>query len=102
MDGKWTKIVPPRYAESPSIEPTERSTLRVMMTMASPTAITTRIDGVISRSCQPSLLNRKSGFLIVLTTTTRAKASRMPISRERSTLSSRLAMEFMRPPQRRA
>ena len=42
----------------PRIEPTERSTLRVMITMASPIATTTRIDGVSSKSPKPIELNK--------------------------------------------
>ena len=53
------KSRPVRYAVRPSTEPTDRSTLRVMITTAWPTASSSRIDGVSSRSRQPSWLNRK-------------------------------------------
>ncbi len=38
MCGLWVNISPTVNAESPSVEPTDRSTLRVMITIASPTA----------------------------------------------------------------
>ena len=53
MPGWSTKSVPVRYAVRPSMEPTDRSTLRVMITTAWPTASSSRIEGVSSRSRQP-------------------------------------------------
>ena len=53
--------LPAKYADSPSTEPTDRSTLRVMMTTVWPTARTSSSDGVSSRSRQPVLLKRNGG-----------------------------------------
>ena len=52
-----------------------------MITIASPIATTTRIDGVSSKSRKPSELNKKAGFLIVVTAITSNRARRMPVSR---------------------
>ncbi len=65
----------------PTIEPTERSTLRVMMTTAWPTATSSSSDGVSSRSRNPSEENRKFGFATVAATITSSSAPRMPVSR---------------------
>ncbi len=83
IPGTSMKSRPVRKAVSPMTEPTERSTLRVMMTIAWPTATSTRIDGVSSRSRHPSALNRKFGFFTVAATTTRTRAAKMPSSRAR-------------------
>ena len=61
MPGWSTKSLPVKYAVSPRIEPTDRSTLRVMITTVWPTASSSSIDGVSSRSRQPLELKRKSG-----------------------------------------
>ena len=67
MPGWSTNRLPVRYAVRPSVEPTERSTLRVMITTVWPTASSSRIDGVSSRSRQLSPLNKNAWLLRVVT-----------------------------------
>ena len=86
MPGWSTKSRPVRYAVRASVDPTDRSTLRVMMTTASPTASRIRIAGVSSRSRQPVELNRKLGVFRVAARITSSSTSAMAISRERTTL----------------
>ena len=77
---------PVRYAVKARIELTDRSTLRVMMTTAWPTASSTRIDGSSRKLRQPSALNRKPVLLVVAATTTATSTSKIEISRDRTTV----------------
>ena len=77
---------PVRYAVKARIEPTDRSTLRVMITTAWPAASSSRIDGVSSRSRQELALKRKLGVLMVAAAMTISSTSRIDISRERTTV----------------
>src|SRR4051794_29016967 len=72
----------------PSTDPTERSTLRVMMTMVSPIASNAMIDAA-ERICWTFVALRKLGLSIVAATTTSASASRIPSSRKRNRSSAR-------------
>ena len=86
MPGRSMNSRPVRYAVRPSTEPTDRSTLRVMMTTAWPAANVSRIAGVSSRSRQELALNRKLGVLIVAAAITTSSTMRMDISRDRTTV----------------
>src|SRR5947208_11114946 len=72
----------------PSTDPTERSTLRVMMTIVSPIASNAMIDAA-ERICWTFVALRKLGLSIVAATTTSASASRIPSSRKRNRSSAR-------------
>src|SRR3954452_23792939 len=72
----------------PSTDPTERSRLRVMMTIVSPIASNAMIDAA-ERICWTFVALRKLGLSIVAATTTSASASRIPSSRKRNRSSAR-------------
>src|SRR5690625_2398696 len=74
---------PVMKAHNPRTDPTERSTLRVMMTTACPTANNMSKEGVNSRSRHPSPEVRKELFFTVAVMTTKARAMAMPNSRAR-------------------
>ena len=80
------KSRPVRYAVTPSMEPTDRSTLREMITTASPIARSSRIDGVSSRSRQPLPPNRNVWLERVAAATTNTSTSRIENSRDRTTV----------------
>src|SRR5665647_1945250 len=73
---------PVRYAVSPRTDPTDRSTLRVMITTASPTASSSKIEGVRSRSRQLFPLKKKLGVLTVAAAMTTTRTKRMDASRD--------------------
>src|SRR3954454_17797903 len=83
--GMWwyLKRSPTMYADSPRTEPTDRSTLRVMITSVSPTPSSANSDAPLS-ICWMLLLSTKCGFLTVVMTTTNAIRTRIPTSRARS------------------
>ncbi len=66
------------------IDPTDRSTLRVMMTTAWPTASSSSSEGLTRKLRQPSALKRKFSFFAVATTVTATSTMKMENSRERS------------------
>src|SRR3954469_3450877 len=83
--GMWWYLnrSPTMYADRPSTEPTDRSTLRVMITSVSPTPSSANREAPLS-ICWMLLLSTKCGFFAVVMMTTNAMRTRMPTSRARS------------------
>jgi hypothetical protein len=105
MPGWWLNRSPTVYAESPTIDPTDRSTLRVTMTSVSPTPSIAISEAPVS-SCWTLSLLAKLWLCKVVTAKTSRTTMPIPTSRARSSALPRAnrgavmpgaVMEVMRP-----
>src|SRR3954469_14643997 len=82
MPGCWESRSPARKAVSPTTEPTDRSTLRVMITSVWPTARSAKIDALSAR-LRSDAVSTKRGSRMPVTAISSASATTMPSSRMR-------------------
>ena len=83
MCGWFLNVMPTTYADRPTTDPTDRSTLRVTMTSVSPTP-SSAINAAPVSSCCTLAAWAKAWLLIVVTAKTTRMTMPMPSSRARN------------------